>query len=336
MILVTGGTGLVGAHLLYKLVENNELVKAIYRNENSLNNVKQVFQSYTNNYEALYQNINWVKADILDIPSLTKAFEDVTLVYHCAAFVSLEPSKYYLLRRTNIEGTANIVNLCIDKQVKKFCYVSSISTLGTAINGEMITENTFWNPEGDNSVYGITKYGAEMEVWRATQEGLDTVMVNPGVILGAGIWHSGSSSLFKRAHKGIPFFTKGTIALVAVEDVVAIMIKLMQSNIQNERFLVVAENWSYKRFLQHLAMAVKQKPPTKLASPLLLNIIWRLDWLINKLTGKPRRLTKHVSKSLQKEKYYSSEKIEKALNYSFQPIDSTITSLGEHYLKQVE
>lgn len=336
MILVTGGTGLVGAHLLFKLVESNTCVKAIYRNESSLKKVKQVFLSYTNDYNALYDKIIWIKADILDIPSLTKAFKDVSFVYHCAAFVSLEPSKYYLLRRINIEGTANIVNICIDKQVTKLCYVSSISTLGTSINGEMITENTFWNPEGDNSTYGITKYGAEMEVWRGTQEGLNTVIVNPGVILGSGFWNNGSGSLFKRAYKGIHFFTKGTIALVAVEDVVSIMIGLMQSDIENERFLIVAENWPYKRFLQHLSVAVNQKPPKKMASVLMLGIAWRLDWLANTLTGSPRRLTKHIAKVLQKERQYSSNKIEKTLNYSFKPIDNIIVNLGQHYLKQVE
>ncbi|WP_242203940.1 NAD-dependent epimerase/dehydratase family protein [Aestuariivivens insulae] len=336
MILVTGGTGLVGAHLLYRLVENNTPVKAIYRNESSLINVKQVFSSYTSNYGNLYQKINWIKADLLDIPSLSKAFEAVTYVYHCAAFVSFEPSKYYLLRRTNIEGTANIVNLCIDNKIKKLCYVSSISTLGTTTNGSPITEDTHWNPEGDNSIYGITKYGAEMEVWRGTQEGLHAVIVNPGVILGSGIWHNGSGSLFKRAHNNISFYTKGTIALVDVTDVISIMMRLMQSDIHNERFILVAENWPYKRFLQSLSVSVNQTPPKKMATDLMLGIVWRLDWLSQKLTGKPRRLTKHIAKVLQKEKHFSSDKIEKTLNYSFKPIDKTITNLGQHYLKQVE
>lgn len=336
MILVTGGTGLVGAHLLYKLVENNETVKAIYRNQNSLKNVKEVFATYTEDYRPLYDKINWIEADILDIPSLTNAFEKVTLVYHCAAFISFDSKKYHLLRRTNIEGTANIVNLCIDAQVKKLCYVSSISTLGTPINGEPITENTFWNPEGNNSMYGITKYGAEMEVWRGSQEGLDVVMVNPGVILGAGLWDSGSSSLFKRAHKGMPFYTKGSIALIAVEDVVTVMIRLMLSNIKGERFILVAENWPYQRFLQSMSTAVNQKPPQKLASSVMLSLAWKMDWLAHTLTGRSRKLTKHIAKTLQKEKHYSSDKIEQLLDYSFKPVDQTINHLGHLYLKQVE
>ena len=335
MILVTGGTGLVGAHLLYRLANNNEKVRAIYRSERKLDNVKNVFSCYTDDYKHLIESIDWVQADILDIPLLSEAFKDITYVYHCAAFVSFEPDKYQLLRQTNIEGTANVVNLCISNNIKKLCYVSSIATVGNTINNEPITEETEWNQEADNSVYAITKYGAEMEVWRATQEGLDVVIVNPGVILGGGIWHYGSGRLFKKAHKGIRYYTKGTIGLISVEDVVAIMITLTKSDIKNERFILVAENWTYKKFLQLLAKSVKVKPPERIASPILLQVAWRLDWLVHKLTGKRRQLTSHIVESLSSETNYSNEKIVKSMDFKFKPIDETIIAVGCQYLKQV-
>lgn len=335
MILVTGGTGLVGAHLLYKLVSNNEKVRAIYRTERKLANVKNVFSCYTDEYQHLIESIDWVQADILNIPLLSEAFKDITYVYHCAAFVSFEPDKYQLLRRTNIEGTANVVNLCISNTIKKLCYVSSVATVGNTMNNDSITEETEWNQESDNSVYAITKYGAEIEVWRGTQEGLDVVIVNPGVILGGGIWRYGSGSLFKKAHKGLRYFAKGTVGLVAVEDVVSIMMKLIKSEIKNERFILVAENWTYKKFLQSLAHAVKVKPPKKLASLLLLKIAWRVDWLVHKLTGKRRLLTKQIVESLSSKTNYKSAKIEMALNYNFKSIDQTIAIVGCQYLKQV-
>jgi len=335
MILVTGGTGLVGAHLLYKLVNNGETVRAIYRNERKLNNVKQVFSCYTENYESLFKSIEWVEADILDIPLLSEAFKGVKYVYHCAAFVSFEPNKYQLLRRTNIEGTANIVNLCISNNIGKLCYVSSIATIGNAINNEPITEETEWNPENDNSVYAITKYGAEMEVWRATQEGVNVVIVNPGVILGAGIWRYGSGNLFKKAHKYFKYYTAGTVGLVDVKDVVSIMIKLLKSDIKNERFILVAENWTYKQFLQTMAKAVNAKPPKKEAKLWLLQLAWRMDWLTHKLTGKRRQLTKQIVTSLHSETNYSSAKIKKAINFEFTPIKESIVTVGNLYLKQV-
>ena len=333
MILVTGSTGLVGSHLLYKLANGNEKIRAIYRTERKLAHVKSVFATYTPNYESLFKGIEWVQADLLDIPSLSEAFRDVTHVYHCAAFVSFEPDKYQTLRKTNIEGTANIVNLCLSNTISKLCYISSIATLGSTINNEEITEDTVWNPEDDNSVYAITKYGAEMEVWRATQEGLNVVIVNPGVILGAGIWHYGTGSLFKKAHKGLKYYTSGTIALIAIEDVVSIMITLTKSDIINERFVLVAENWTYKRFLQTLSNSVHVKPPKKMAGSWLLKWAWKLDWLKTKLTGKRRQLTKHIARSLSTETKYSNNKIKTALNYEFKPIDETIASICDSYLK---
>ena len=170
-------------------------VRATHRASSDLASVKKVFSYYTKDVEALYQKIEWVAANITEIPQLTQAFQGITHVYHCAAFVSFNPKHYHALKKANIEGTANVVNIALANDVKKMCYVSSIATLGKSLNGESITEETPWNPEDKNSVYSITKYGAEMEVWRGTQEGLDAVIVNPGVTLGEGYWHSSSGRL---------------------------------------------------------------------------------------------------------------------------------------------
>ncbi|XCF06226.1 NAD-dependent epimerase/dehydratase family protein [Tamlana crocina] len=333
MILVTGGTGLVGAHLLYKLASEGKAVRAIFRNERKIDNTRNVFSCYTDDYETIFNKIEWFEADILDIPALTEAFNGITQVYHCAAFVSFEPDKYQLLRKTNIEGTANIVNISLAKNIQKLCYASSVATLGSTLNNDPITENTFWNPETDNSVYAITKYGAEMEVWRGTQEGLNAVIVNPGVIIGSGIWRYGSGSLFKRAAKGLSFYTAGSVGLVAVEDVVSVMVELMDSTISNERYILVAEDWSYKKFLQTLAKSVNAKPPKKEINKTLLNIAWRLDWLTHKITGKRRQLTKQLAKSLTTKHDYSSQKIKDALDFEFQDMENTINSVGKQYLK---
>lgn len=335
MILVTGSTGLVGSHLLYKLISNGEKVRAIYRSEHKLNNVKKVFSCYTNDYTSLFESIEWVQGDILDIPSLNVAFSGVSYVYHCAALVSFEPDKYHLLRKTNIEGTANVVNLSISNTIKKLCYVSSIATIGTPNDIDVLTEKSAWNPEASNNVYAITKYGAEMEVWRAAQEGLHMVIVNPSVILGAGIWRYGSGNLFKKAHQGLKYYPSGSIGLVDVEDVVSVMIKLLKSDIKNERFILVSECWSYKDFLQTMAASVAVTPPEKMAPQWLLQVAWRLDWLAHKLTGKRRQLTKHLAQALSTKKLYSNHKIKSQLNFEFKPVNKSITEIGRLYLKQV-
>ena len=337
MILVTGGTGLVGSHLLFQLLKNNEAIRAIYRSKNTLNNVKHVFSYYSEDFEAIFNKIEWVEADINNVPQLEIAFKDITRVYHCAAFVSFEPSKYKLLRKINIEGTANIVNLCINYNIKKLCYVSSVATIGHHTNPEeLINEQTEWNAENDNSVYAITKYGAEMEVWRGTQEGLDAVIVNPGIILGTGYWSGGSSgNLFERIKDGLPYYTNGITGFVDVWDVVKVMQKLMNSDIKNENFILASANLSYKDFFIETAKHLNVKPPTKEAKPWLINIIWRLDWLKSKVFSQPRNLTKQTSNSIVSVRKYDAEKLKNALNFEFKPIKETLEEVSTLYLKDL-
>lgn len=333
MILVTGGTGLVGSHLLYQLVSQNERVRAIYRREKKLDIVKRVFSYYTDDFLELFNKIDWLESDLLDVPKLTVAFKGIEYVYHCAAFVSFEPDKYQLLRRTNIEGTANIVNLSISNNVKKLCYVSSIAALGESGENALIDEETNWNQEADNSVYAITKYGAEIEVWRGTQEGLPAVIVNPGVIIGGGIWSHGSGNIIKKVFNKLPFYTSGSIGCIDVLDVVKIMIELLKSDIINERYILVAENISYQEFLNTIAEKLLVDPPKKEAKPWLLAIAWRIDWLSHKILGKRRVLVKQMVASLFNKAIYDNNKIKKTLEYKFIDIETSITKVAEQFLK---
>ena len=235
MILVTGGTGLVGSHLLYHLALENEEIRAVYRTKSSLEKVKKVFSFYTDD-ASLFTKIKWCKADITEVPAMINAFKGVDYVFHCAAFISFNPKDYKEMRKVNIHGTAIIANLAIDAKVKKLCYVSSIAAVGDNLKGDIINEDCEWNKEVDNSGYSITKFGGEMEIWRASQEDVDVVIVNPGVILGAGFWDSGSGKLFDQVYKGFNYYTEGVTGFVSVQDVVKSMILLMKSNIKNERF----------------------------------------------------------------------------------------------------
>lgn len=335
MILVTGGTGLVGSHLLFKLTQKGHRVRAIYRNQKKIESVKHVFSYYTENIESSFSKIEWVEGDITDIPKLTEAFKGITQVYHCAAFISFDPNYYHSLRQINIEGTANVVNLCISNNIEKLCYVSSIAAIGNEPSNKLITEESPWNKDEDHSVYAITKYGAEMEVWRGCQEGLDVVIVNPGVIIGSGFWRFGSGSFFKRIYKGLKYYTTGTTGYVDVEDVVNIMILIMESNIKNERYIVIAENLTFQSFFTKIANTLHVEPPKKKASPFLLQIAWRMDWLRSKLKGKHRRLVRHSVNSIQSITNYDNSKVKQDLNYTFNSVDSAISSTSQHFLSDL-
>lgn len=330
MILVTGATGLVGSHLLVKLLEENEVVRALYRNKEKIEAVKTIFDF--KNKIALFDKIHWVKGDILDIPTLEIAFEGVSEVYHCAALVSFDPNDEEVLRKTNIDGTANIVNCCIDFKVSKLCHVSSVAALGEGKEKEtLLTEDTEWNPENFHNDYAISKYGAEMEVWRGYQEGLKVVIVNPGVIFGFGFPKKGSSALFNSVKKGVSFYTKGKLAVVAVEDVVNCMQLFMQNNIFGERFTIVAKNPSVEEVLNIIAEAMHVKKPFIYANKTLTGIAWRVDWLLSKITGRKRKFTKATAKGSHSPISFSNTKIKKHLHYEFLNMKDYLTTLSQCY-----
>lgn len=326
MILVTGGTGLVGAHLLLHLAEKGDLIRAIYRNNIGIKKTKSLFELY--NKADLFQKIEWIQADILDIPSLEIAFNTIEFVYHCAAVISFNPNDEDQLRKTNIEGTSNIVNFCIDKKIKKLCYVSSIATLGDLAQNEKITtEITEWNPEKLHSDYAISKYGAEMEVWRGFQEGLQVVIVNPGVIFGPGFFDQGSGTFFTAIKKGFPFYTSGSSGYVGVDDVVKIMRLLMISDCNGERFILISENRTYKDIIFTIAKKINAKKPTIEAKPWILNLAWRIDWLFSILFRTKRKISKHSAISLQNQDKISNQKVVDYLNYSFERIDDYLDKI---------
>ncbi|NDP27937.1 MAG: NAD-dependent epimerase/dehydratase family protein [Flavobacterium sp.] len=327
MILVTGGTGLVGAQLLLHLIENGENVRAIYRNLESIQKTKNLFSLYQK--EALFEKIDWIQANIIDIPSLEMAFENVDYVYHCAALISFDPKDEDEIRKTNIEGTANIVNFCIVKNVKKICFVSSIAALGDLKENEStITEETEWNPEKPHSDYAISKYGAEMEIWRGQQEGLNSVIVNPGVILGPRIWEQGSGMLFKKIEKGFPFYTNGMTGFVAVTDVAKIMFQLMKSDVTSERFTLITQNIVFRDLLNSIADALKAKRPTFYVSRLLTSFLWRIDWFTSAVFATKRKLDRATATALYSKNRYSNEKITSTLKTEFLDINQYIKEVS--------
>lgn len=327
MILVTGGTGLVGAHLLLHLIESGKNIRAIYRDAKSIEKTKTLF----NLYKKLdsFSAIEWIQADITDIPALEKAFKGIEYVYHCAALISFDPKDEDLVRKTNIEGTANIVNFCIANTVKKLCFMSSIAALGDlAPHEKIITEETEWNPEKPHSDYAISKYGAEMEIRRGQQEGLQVIIVNPGVIIGPGFWEQGSGQLFMKVQKGLSFYTLGSSGFVAVTDVVRIATLLMESKIHNERFTLLAKNVIFRDLLNSIADSLHVKRPTIYAGPLLMEISWRIDWILSNIFRKKRAVTSATAKASYSKNEYSNEKIKTALKTEFLDIHQYIKEIS--------
>ena len=316
MILVTGGTGLVGYHLLLQLSQEKEAIRAIYRSEKKLQHVKNLFSNEGKLAE--FEKIDWIKADILDIPALEIAFSDVSYVYHCAALVSFNPKDEDKLYQNNIVGTANVVNISLSKNIKKLAYVSSISALGNGTEHNLvIDEETERNNEAIRSDYSISKFGAEMEVWRGFREGLEVVIVNPGVIFGNGFPKEGSNLFIQNIKKGQLFYTLGKLGIVAVEDVVKAMTTLMKSSISGERFILVGEDTTYKELFDRIAANLQAKKPKYLVKKWQVQIARVLEFIFATLFFRKRMLTKSTINSLYNLEIHDTSKIRNAIDFKF-------------------
>ena len=317
MVLVTGASGLVGSHLIIQLLNNGKTVRAIYRSN---------IPSFSG-----ADKVEWVRGDILDVIALEEAMVGVEQVYHCAAVVSFNPKKRGMMYHTNVEGTANVVNACMDAKIQKLLFVSSVAALGRIREETPINETMNWSEETSNSEYGKTKYFAEMEVWRGISEGLEAVIVNPVIILGAGNWEAGSSGIFKSAFDEFPWFTEGSSGFVDVLDVINAMILLMESEVNSERVILCGENKSYREVFTQIAKGFGKKPPHKKVTPFLAAIVWRIEAMKAIFTGKDPLLSKETALTAAAKVNFDNNKLIKQFpEFRYTPIrDSIIRTCGE-------
>jgi nucleoside-diphosphate-sugar epimerase len=328
MILVTGGTGLVGSRLLYDLTKAGKRVRAIARTKGNLG----TFETYTASEPTLRDLVEWVEADLLDLGSLEKATQGITAIYHCAAIVSFDPKAAKMMEQVNIEGTANLVNLALDlPNFESFTHVSSVATLGRAPGNAMLDEHSDWIPGKHNSNYAISKYGAEREVWRASAEGLPVVIVNPSIILGPGNGKSGSSALFKKVKDGFQFYTEGVSGFVDVADVTRAMISLTENKKFGERYILNADNITYRELFGMMAESMKVKVPGIKVSPMLSAIVWRLEKIRSLVTGKTPFITKETAYSAHQQRTYSGNKIVVDTGFKYSSLKESVINISRTF-----
>ena len=333
MILVTGGTGLLGSHLIYLLAKQQQKVRVLKRPASDIGRVRRIFSIYENEPDRYLGNVEFVDGDLLDIQSIDDALNDVTEVYHCAAMVSFHPGDQKNLIQVNQQGTANLVDACLVRQGIRFCHVSSIATLVSTKQGEILTESSFWKTSKRHSIYSVSKYAAEREVWRAAEEGLDMFIVNPSVILGPGNWETDSSRLFGLMIKGMYFHTAGTTGYTDVRDVAEIMIRLMKHGIRSERFIVSAENLSYLQVFSMIADALNKKKPFIKLTPLAAQLAWRILYPLQWFGIRPMA-TREIARTAFSRSTYDNSKIIKLLDYQFISIKQSIIDTAKIFLKE--
>ena len=330
-IFITGATGLVGSHLLYELLKKEEKIKALKRQSSDTGHVLRTFGFYTDKFEKLYSRIEWVEGDVSDRESLERAFEDVDKVYHAAAIISMDSADSNEMKNINIEGTTNIVNLCLEKKIRKLCYVSSVAAIGKRTAPDFVDESVLWKAGKKRITYGSTKFNAEIEVWRGMAEGLEAVIVNPSIIIGPGVKGKGSMVMFDKIAKGLKFYTHGVTGYVDVRDVVKAMILLMESEKKGERYILNSENLSYKEIFRMIALVLNKPAPNIYANRFMTGLVWRLDWLKSKFPGGTHMITKETAAIAHRETLFSNEKVRKAVGMEFMAMRKSIEETAKSF-----
>ena len=319
MILVTGASGFLGSELVKQLIANGESVRIIVRPSSDISDLASI-----------KDKIEIMEGDILDVPSLEIAMDGIEKIYHSAAVIGYDDSFYDSMYKCNIEGTANVVNVALTKGIKKLLHVSSIAAIGGKPN-DLISEDTKWEKNEWTTHYGITKMLAEREVWRAEQEGLEVVMVNPGIILGSSSnENKATMRVFKRIASGkMPFYSNGTNGFIDVRDVARICIQLMNSPVHSERFILINQNLSFKDYFERIAKRLNVQPPKRALNKTLGNVFLFADWMASTLSRRKRSFTKEIFKVSMEHFEYSNEKIKRQLDYTFIPFDETIDTIAQ-------
>ncbi|WP_347157196.1 NAD-dependent epimerase/dehydratase family protein [Pontibacter chitinilyticus] len=321
MVFVTGGSGLIGRFLIEALLERGHAVKAVYRGQ-------------VPDYSGAAK-VQWLEGDILDPAFLRSALQDVTYVFHCAGLVSYAPQDKELLKQVNIQGTANVVDACIEQASIKLCHVSSIAAIGRPKGATILTEANKWDAAEEHSAYANSKYLGELEVWRGVAEGLDAVIVNPSVVLGPANWHRSSTQLFRYVYNQHAFYTTGRANFVDVRDVVEAMLQLSFSDMSGERFILNAGQLTYKEFFKQAAAGMSRRAPSWRVPPLLAELVWRLEHTRAWFTGSRPLITKDTARVSGKSHLFSSDKVRQALGFEFRALPETIAWSCRQLLQQV-
>lgn len=330
MIFVTGATGILGRVIVLELLKKGEKVRAANRPSSNIGEVKHSYQFYTEDSDALFNQIEWVDVDFDDIHDVESALKDVTEVYHCAAKVSFHPKDEKEMNHTNIKGTENLLFACENSTVKKFLHVSSIAVLDVLNEKGELDEDSDFNPKEEHSAYAISKHLSEMEVWRASAEGLNTIIINPGMIIGTGNWGKSSGDIFPTFEKNSFTFSGGS-NYVDVRDVAKIALKLMEENRFGERFILISENKKYTEIGNQIRRKLGLKDAGILSKGILntgrwLNVFF--GWLIPQL----KMATKTNIEAVTSSSIISNKKVKEVLNFEFIPVQDSIDFHLNNYI----
>jgi dihydroflavonol-4-reductase len=331
-MLLPGATGILGSHVTLVLLEAGKNVLACRRAGSQTQKARELFRHYGR--EDLFGTINWTDIDVTDVFSLENTFTPGCVVYHCAGLVSFDSRDRDALYSANVTGTANVVNACLTRGADLLCHVSSAAAIHNLDKRSALDEMVFWKRSGTESDYARSKYSAEREVWRGAAEGLNVVIVNPGVVLSPGFAEQSSSKIFDTCYKGTVFYPDGITGYVAARDVALIMARLVEERKTNDRYILVEGNYSYREIFGAIQRNFSKREPFIPAGNLILRLGWIVDNILSFILRRPPTLTRALIHSAGRKQDYSSRKLLKATGFEFTPTMQVLREICVSYLER--
>ncbi len=324
MIFVTGANGLIGSYICRDLLAQGYTVGALKRADSDLRLVQDI-----------QDKIVWAEGDLLDMLALEKALQGAAWVIHAAAFISYDSRDEDTMYKINVEGTANVVNACLTTGVSHLLHVSSVAAIGKSKTSDLVDETSGEVQPETATRYARSKYLSEMEIWRGNTEGLQTVIVNPSLVLGPGDWEKSSTKIFKYIWDENRFYTGGVVNYVDVRDVSEVVVKLLKANISGERYIVSAGSTTYKTLFDRIAAAFGKKPPTIQVKGIWIRLAILVSGWKARLSGSKPLVSNELEQVSSNRHIFDSSKVQKALGFSFRKLEETVPWCCEQLLKNL-
>ncbi|GGG58173.1 NAD-dependent epimerase/dehydratase family protein [Bizionia arctica] len=316
-VSITGGSGHLGTCLIELLLEKGFLVKALYRNYKP---------------PISHRSLTWVQGDVSDKTILKQLVQDSTAIIHCAGMISVGKVNKEDVYNTNVIGTENVINACLNSDIK-FIFISSSNAVKETKANEIFDENRPYKTKND-FLYGYTKALSEQLVLKAvSNNNLDAIIIRPTSIIGCPDHkpsHFGKTIL-DIYNKKIPALTTGGYDLVDIRDLSETIINSIQLGEKGEIYLVGGNFYSLKQIARIVNPDHKFIYISLNLLIFLLPLIqiydthFPLEWPI---TNESLKILKRAPKKVD------SSKAIKELKHKIRPIEDTLTDLINWFNKQ--
>lgn len=317
LYLITGAVGHLGLTIVQKLNDGQEKIRALILPDdpNEKNLPKEVEKCY---------------GDVTDKSSLNKFFEKVKgykqVVIHCAGIVSIASKFNPKVQEVNVEGTRNVVEKCIEENVEKLIYVSSVHAIPELPKGEIISEVKKFDPDKVEGLYAKTKAEATQIVLDAGKKGLNVNVVHPSGIAGPNDYGRGHiTQLIIDYYKGtLTAGVNGGYDFVDVRDVADGIISCVSKGKSNECYILSNKYFAIKD-LFNIFHDVTGKKNIRIFLPMwFAKMTAPMAESYYKLKKQSPLYTAYSMYTLTSNANFSHEKAEKELGYHVRPLEETV------------